>query len=114
MMDNRTFIIAGIIVAFLISIVAVHFSSTDPDGLESTMLVIQGQKELTGVAPQNAEIKEDLNGKYSYTSPMADYTLCEKTGSWGKVIAIVIGTIFAFIVVFGLAYGFRITTGPAK
>ena len=113
-MDNRTFIIAGIIVALLISIAAVHFSSRDPDGLESTVLVIQGQKELTGGTPQNAEIKEDLNGKYSYSSPMPDYTVGEKTGSWGRVISITIGTIFAFIVVFGLAWGFRITTRPAK
>ena len=48
MMDNKTFIIAGIIIALLIGVVAVFMASGDPDGLESTALVVQGQKELTG------------------------------------------------------------------
>jgi cobalt/nickel transport protein len=42
MMDNKTFIIAGIIVALLIGVVAVFMASGDPDGLESTALVVQG------------------------------------------------------------------------
>ncbi|MCK7505079.1 MAG: PDGLE domain-containing protein [Desulfobacterales bacterium] len=48
MMDNKTFIIAGIVVALLIGVVAVFMASGDPDGLESTALVVQGQKDLTG------------------------------------------------------------------
>ncbi len=51
MMDNKTFIIAGIVVALLIGVVAVFMASADPDGLESTALVVQGQKELTGNTP---------------------------------------------------------------
>ena len=61
MMDNKTFIIAGIVVALLIGVVAVFMASADPDGLESTALVVQGQKELTGGTPPDAEIEEDLN-----------------------------------------------------
>jgi cobalt/nickel transport protein len=72
MMDNKTFIIAGIIVALLIGVVAVFMASGDPDGLESTALVVQGQKDLTGATPENAEIEEDLEGKFSYTSLMPD------------------------------------------
>jgi cobalt/nickel transport protein len=114
MMDNKTFIIAGIIIALLIGVVAVFLASGDPDGLESTALVIQGQKELTGDTPENAEIQEDLNGKFSYTSPMPDYALGEEMGPLGGIIAIVFGTIIAFLVVLGLAYGIRIAGKPAK
>jgi cobalt/nickel transport protein len=114
MMDNKTFIIAGIIVALLIGVVAVFFASGDPDGLESTALVVQGQKELTGGTPENAEIQEDLNGKFSYTSPMPDYALGEEMGSLGGIIAIVFGTILAFLIVLGLAYGIKAAGKPAK
>jgi cobalt/nickel transport protein len=114
MMDNKTFIIAGIIVALLIGVVAVFFASGDPDGLESTALVVQGQKELTGGTPENAEIQEDLNGKFSYTSPMPDYALGEEMGSLGGIIAIVFGTILAFLVVLGLVYGIKAAGKPAK
>ena len=114
MMDNKTFIIAGIIVALLIGVVAVFMASADPDGLESTALVVQGQKDLTGATPENAEIQEDLNGKFSYTSPMPDYALGEEMGPLGGIIAIAFGTILAFLVVLGLAYSIKTTSKPAK
>jgi cobalt/nickel transport protein len=114
MMDNKTFIIAGIVVALLIGIVAVFMASADPDGLESTALVVQGQKELTGGTPENAEIQEDLNGKFSYTSPMPDYSLGEEMGPLGGLIAIIVGTILAFLVVLGIAYGIKVAGKPAK
>jgi cobalt/nickel transport protein len=114
MMDNKTFIIIGIVVALLIGVLAVFLASGDPDGLESTALVVQGQKELTGGTPENAEIQEDLNGKFSYTSPMPDYSLGEEMGSMGGLIAIIVGTILAFLVVLGLAYGIKAAGKPAK
>jgi len=101
-MDNKTFIIAGIIIALLIGVLAVFLASGDPDGLESTALVVQGQKELNGGKPENAEIQEDLNGKFSYISPMTDYTLGEQFGPTGGIIAIVFGTLLAFVLVFGV------------
>ena len=114
MMDNKTFIIAGIVVALLIGVVAVFMASGDPDGLESTALVVQGQKELTGGTPENAEIQEDLNGKFSYTSPMPDYALGEEMGPLGGLIAIIVGTVLAFLVVLGIAYGIKVAGKPAK
>jgi cobalt/nickel transport protein len=89
-------------------------ASGDPDGLESTALVVQGHKELTGATPEDAEIEEDLTGKFSYESPMADYSLGEAMGSTGGIIAIVIGTILAFLVVLGFAYGIKVAGKPAK
>ena len=114
MMDNRTFIICGIIIALLIGVIAVFMASADPDGLESTALVVQGQKELTGGTPENAEIQEDLNGKFSYTSPMPDYSLGEEMGSMGGLVAIIVGIFLAFLVVLGLAYGLKVAGKPAK
>jgi cobalt/nickel transport protein len=114
MMDNKTFIITGIIVALLIGVVAVFLASGDPDGLESSALVVQGQKELTGDTPENAEIQEDMSGKFSYNSPMPDYALGEEMGPLGGIIAIASGTILAFLVVLGIAYGIRNAGKPAK
>ena len=114
MMDNKTFIIVGIIIALLIGVVAVFMASGDPDGLESTALVVQGQKTITGGTPANAEIHEDLTGKFWYSSPMPDYSLGEAMGSVGGLIAIIVGTILAFLVVLGLAYGIKVARKPAK
>ncbi len=113
-MDNKTFLIAGLILSLLIGGVAVFLASGDPDGLESTALVVQGQKDLTGATPADAEIEEDLNGKFSYESPMPDYALGEEMGSLGGIIAIIVGTILAFLVVLGLAYAVKAAGKPAK
>jgi cobalt/nickel transport protein len=114
MIDNKTFIIGGLIVALIIGGVAVFMASGDPDGLESTALVVQGQKELTGHTPEDAEIEEDMTGKFSYESPMPDYALGEELGSLGGLIAIVVGTILAFLVVLGLAYAIKAMGKPVK
>jgi len=102
-MDNKTFLIAGIVIALLIGVVAVFMASGDPDGLESTALIVQGQKTLTGDTPTDAEIHEDTTGKFSYESPMPDYTLGEKFGQPGGIIAIVVGTLLAFGLVMGVS-----------
>jgi len=114
MMDNKTFIIAGIIVALIIGGVAVFMASGDPDGLESTALVVQGQKTITGGTPADAEIHEETAGRFAYSSPMPDYSLGEAMGSAGGLVAILVGTIIAFLVVLGLAYGIKRAGKPAK
>lgn len=101
LMATRTFITVGILVALLIGVAAVFLASGDPDGLESTALVIQGGKTLTGPTPEHAEIKEDLEGTFSYSSPMPDYSLGESWGPLGGMIAIVAGTLLAFVLVLG-------------
>lgn len=102
-MDNKTFIIIGIAIAVIIGVVAVFFASGDPDGLESTALIVQGEKTLTGDTPPDAEIHEDTTGKFSYESPMPDYSLGEQLGSLGGIIAIIAGTLLAFGIVFGIS-----------
>jgi len=102
-MDNKKFIIIGIAIAIIIGVVAVFFASSDPDGLESTALMIQGQKSLTGDTPPDAEIHEDTTGKFAYDSIMPDYSLGEQLGPLGGIIAIVAGTLLAFGLVLGIS-----------
>jgi cobalt/nickel transport protein len=114
MMDNKTFIIAGIIVALLIGGVAVFLASGDPDGLESTALVVQGQKDLTGATPDDAELHEETAGRFAYAAPMPDYAMGDEMGSTGGIIAIIAGTIIAFLVVLGFAWGIKKAGKPAE
>ena len=108
MINNKTLIISGLIIAILIAVMAVFLASSDPDGLESTALIIQGGKTLIGPTPPNAEIQENLEGKFAYSAPMPDYSLGEAMGSTGGILAIVGGTILAFLVAIGLIYALKI------
>jgi len=101
LMETKWFIIIGIGIALLIGLLAVFFASGDPDGLESTALVIHGDKTLTGNAPPNAEVKENIPGRFSYSSPLPDYSLGDVWGKPGEAVAIILGVILAFVVVFG-------------
>ena len=112
-MATKRFIAVGIILALLIGVTAVFLASGDPDGLESTALVIQGQKTLTGATPENAEIHEDMTGKFSYSSPMPDYSL-GKMGALGAIVAIVVGTLLSFVVVFGATRVLKIFLRPKE
>lgn len=107
MISNKNFIIAGLIIAILIGFIAVFMASSDPDGLESTALVVQGEKTLTGETPPEAEVQETLEDTFSYESLMPDYSLGEDWGPAGGIIAIIVGTILAFLVVIGLAYAVK-------
>ncbi len=109
MMDNKTFIIAGILISLFIGIVAVFLASGDPDGLESSALVISGQKTLTGLAPEDGDPEAIGTGSFSYTSPMPDYSLDEEMGSMGGIIAIVAGTLITLLVVMGASYAVRLS-----
>lgn len=102
-MERGHFILMGIGIAIFIGILAVFLASGDPDGLESTALVVQGDKTLTGATPENAEIKEDLTGKFSYEAPFPDYGMGEALGKPGELIVMVVGIILAFVAVFGVS-----------
>jgi len=103
---NRKFLVAGILIALAISILAVFFASSDPDGLDSTALIVSGQKSLTAPATSDA-VKVEAPGHFSYSSPMQDYTLGQNWGPLGGIIAMVIGTILTFVIGIGLVYLIR-------
>ncbi len=101
MIDNKTFLIGGVLLALVIGIVAVFLASGDPDGLESTALVVSGQKDLTGLSPEDGDPEVIGTGSFAYESPMPDYSLGEELGSTGNMIAIVVGTLLTLLVVLG-------------
>ena len=103
---NKKFLAAGVLVAIAIAVMAVFFASSDPDGLDSTALIVSGQKSLT--APATGEnISVEAPGHFSYASPMQDYTLGKDWGPLGGILAMVAGTVLTFAAVIGLTYLIR-------
>jgi cobalt/nickel transport protein len=100
---NLKFLVIGVVLALAVAIVAVFLASPDPDGLDSTALIASGQKALT--APATGEnISVEAPGHLTYESPMPDYSLGEKWGPMGGIIAMVTGTLLNIAIVLGLAW----------
>lgn len=114
MMDNKTFLVAGIIISLLIGVVAVFMASGDPDGLESTALVVSGQKDLTGSSPEEGDPEAVGTGTFEFESIMPDYSLGEEMGPLGGMIAIVVGIILTLIVVIGATYAINMSKEGSK
>jgi cobalt/nickel transport protein len=106
MISNRALIAAGIVLAVVVGIGAVFFASSDPDGLDSTALVTQGQKELTAPAGPDASIDEaTLPGRFEYSAPFAEYTAGgSKVADAGLMIA---GVLVALVAVLALSRGLK-------
>lgn len=100
---NIRFIVGGILVALAIAIIAVFLASSDPDGLDSTALIASGQKTLTAPATGD-EVSVEAPGHYAYEAPIPDYSLGEKWGPAGGIIAMVVGTIITFAIGIGIAW----------
>ena len=107
-LDNKTFLIVGIVIAFAIGILAVFFASGDPDGLESTALVVSGQKDLTGASPEEGDPEEVGTGTFAYESPMPDYSIPDM-GTGGALIASLIGILITLFVVVGVTYAIKMS-----
>ena len=76
MISNRSFLALGLVLALIVGVAAVFLASGDPDGLDSTALVVQGQKELTQPANPDAEVDESaLPGEFECSAPFPDYTI---------------------------------------
>ena len=107
MISNRALLAGGLVLALVIGVAAVFFASSDPDGLDSTALVTQGQKELTQPANPGAELDEEaLPGSFEYSAPFPDYTI-EGADKLTDVALIVAGTLLALVVVLGLGRGLK-------
>lgn len=110
MMDNKTFLIIGIIIALIVGVLAVFLASSDPDGLESTALIISGQKTLTGPSPEEGNPEAVGTGTFSYEAPMPDYSMGETMGPLGGVIAIIVGILLTLVVVIGASWIIRMSS----
>ena len=107
MISKTAFVIGGIVIALVIGAAAVFLASSDPDGLDSTALITQGQKELTQPANPDAEIDEAiLPGSFEYHAPFPDYSV-EGASPLTNVILMVVGIALALLVVAGLGYGIK-------
>ena len=96
-MPATTFLVVGLIIALVIGCGAVFFASGDPDGLDSTLLVSGGAKDL--FSPAHGEI-EEVKDPIGWESPMPDYVLGgEDGGTLGGVIALIIGICVALVVI---------------
>jgi len=103
MMETKKFVAIGLVLALVIGVAAVFLASGDPDGLESTALVVQDAKTLTGPTPEDADAEAvGHEGSFEYEAPMPDYTMGESGGTMGAILAIAVGTILALLIVFGV------------
>ena len=107
MSGTLPYIVAGIAIALMIGTTAVFLASSDPDGLDSTALITQGQKELTQPANPDAEIDESiLPGSFEYEAPFPDYTV-EGAGRLTDVALMAGGILLALAAVLGVGYGIK-------
>ncbi|WOF15739.1 cobalamin biosynthesis protein CbiN [Methanoplanus sp. FWC-SCC4] len=111
MIDNKTFIAAGIILAIVIGVVAVFMASGDPDGLESTALVVQGEKTLTGLSPEDGDAEAIGEGTFEYEAPLPDYSM-EGAGKGGEIFSLIVGIFVTFALIGGVTWA--ITSKPSK
>jgi cobalt/nickel transport protein len=101
-MATRRLLAIGLAVAILIGVAAVFLASSDPDGLESTALVILGQKSLTAPAPPGTELQGAPHPVISYSPPFPDYSPGGGSGHPGSILAIVFGICLTFGGIIGL------------
>jgi cobalt/nickel transport protein len=102
MIETKQFVAIGLVIALLIGVTAVFLASGDPDGLESSALVVQDAKSLTGPSPEDADAEAIGAGTFEYEAPMPDYSMGESGGKVGEIVAVVLGTILALLIVFGV------------
>ncbi|KAF5058058.1 PDGLE domain protein [anaerobic digester metagenome] len=108
MISNRSFLALGLVLALIVGVAAVFLASGDPDGLDSTALVVQGQKELTQPANPDAEVDESaLPGEFEYSAPFPDYTI-EGATKMTDTVLVVVGTLIAVLLVFALGKSLKV------
>ncbi|NLX48294.1 MAG: cobalamin biosynthesis protein CbiN [Methanospirillum sp.] len=104
MISKTVFLAVGVVLALVVAVSAVFLASGDPDGLDSTALVTQGQKELTLPAGPDAELDESVfPGEFEYEAPFPDYTI-EGADDLTNVGLMVGGVLLALVAVFGVGY----------
>lgn len=100
-MDNKTFVIVGIVLACLIGVIAVFLASGDPDGLESTALYVQGEKELLGHSPEEGDAEAIGTGITYFEAPFPDYSMSGDLGTPGAIFIFIVGVILTMVIAVG-------------
>lgn len=92
----KKFLAIGIVIALVIGVGAVFFASANPDGLDSTFLVSEGQKEIFAPATGD-EVAGEENDPIQWSAPMPDYALGDTP--IGAIAALVIGIFAALVLI---------------
>lgn len=95
-MSKNGIIVAGAVIAIIISVLAPFFASSNPDGLDMNLINLVGGG--------NEEHAEEIIGERApieYEAPMPDYSI-EGMGKLGEVGAIVAGTLLMLGISLGL------------
>jgi cobalt/nickel transport protein len=107
-MDQKTFVVAAVVLALVIAVLAPFLASGDPDGLESAFFGLYGAKTTTGTdlneeIAESAEeqVVETTGNDFEFGSPMSDYAI-EGMDKMGEVLAVVLGTVLMIGLVWGV------------
>ncbi|MCJ7617130.1 MAG: PDGLE domain-containing protein [Desulfobacterales bacterium] len=95
-MSYNKIIIAGAVIAIIISVLAPFLASSNPDGLDKNLVELVG-----GGSEEHAEEIIGERTPIEYEAPMADYSI-EGMGKLGEVGAITIGTLLVLVISIGL------------
>ena len=98
----------GIILTLIVGVLAIFLASEDPDGLESTALVISGQKTLTGASPAEGDPEVVGSGTFFYESPFQDYSIPDM-GKGGTLIASILGILITLFLVLGISWTIKMS-----
>ncbi|MCL7414746.1 MAG: PDGLE domain-containing protein [ANME-2 cluster archaeon] len=94
--NNKNIMIAGAVIAIIISVLAPFLASSNPDGLDMNLINLVG-----GGSEEHAEELIGEKMPIEYEPPMPDYSI-EGMGKLGEVGAIVAGTLLMLGISFGL------------
>ncbi len=89
----KKFLAAGLAIIIVIAGCAVLFASVNPDGLDSTFLVAEGQKEIFAPATDD-EIAGEANNPVSWNSPFPGYEFGGDSSFTVGVIMVIISIVF--------------------
>ncbi len=95
--ENTKIILAGAAIAILISILAPFLASSNPDGLDKTLIALVG-----GGSEEKVEEIIGENDQVGYEPPFPDYSI-EGMDKAGEVLAILIGTILVLVLGLGVS-----------
>ena len=101
MINDKTFMIAGLIIAIVIGSLAVFLASGDELHRTGSLFFVQGDKTLTGPSPEDGDPEAIGAGTFEYEAPLPDYSTGEEGGKAGEIIAVFAGIIIMFILGFG-------------
>lgn len=98
-MDNKNFIIIGLVIIICVGVLAAFFASSNPDGLDSTF---EGLAEQGDVPTEQVD---SLAASVGYTAPVPDYSVTALgEGGASSAVAIVAGIFIVFVLIYGIGY----------